>query len=389
MKEFDLSERLKRLPTYLFVEIDRAKEKAIRGGRNIIDFGVGDPDLSTPSHIIESLYRAAKNPETHRYSLDKGLLEFRQAISRWYKKRFNVELDPEKEVHPLIGSKEGIAHLPLTVINRGDYALVPDPGYPPYRSGVILAEGVPYSMPLLKENSFLPDLRKIPSRIRKRAKIMFLNYPNNPTAAVATKEFFKEIINFASKYNIIIAHDAAYSEITFDGYRSPSFLETEGAKNVGIEFHSLSKTYNMTGWRIGWVCGNREIVSFLAKLKSNIDSGIFMAIQIAGISALEEPQNHIEEICQVYRERRDILVDGLNSLGWDISKPKATFYLWTEIPKGHNSLRFCSFLLKKSGILVTPGIGFGKFGEGYIRFSLTIDKERIKEAVERLKRLKW
>jgi len=385
--EFKFSQRLEKLPPYLFLEIDKAKERAIKEGKDIIDFGIGDPDSPTPNHIIESLYEAVKNPQTHRYSLDQGLLEFRQAISRWYKKRFNVDLDPEKEVHPLIGSKEGIAHLPLAILNKGDYALVPDPCYPPYRSGVILAEGVPYPLPLLKENSFLPDFKKIPLRMRKKAKLMFLNYPNNPTSATATKEFFEKVVDFASKYRVIVAYDAAYSEITFDGYKAPSFLETEGAKEIGIEFHSLSKTYNMTGWRIGWVCGNREIVSSLARVKSNIDSGIFMAIQMAGISALEGPQDCIEEICKLYQERRDILVEGLNLLGWNIERPKATFYIWAKIPQENKSLKFCKDLLEKTNILATPGIGFGRFGEGYIRFSLTKDKKRIKEAVERLKNL--
>jgi len=382
---FEFSKRLKKLPPYLFLEIERKKEKLIKEGKDLIDFGVGDPDSPAPNHIIEALSKAVKDPQTHRYSLDKGLLEFRRAISKWYKKRFNVDLDSETEIHPLIGSKEGITHLPLAIINRGDYVLVPDPCYPPYRSGTILAEGIPYSMALLKENSFLPDLKKIPLRIRKKAKLLFLNYPNNPTAATVEREFFKEVIDFAFKYNIIIAHDAAYSEITFNGYNAPSFLELEGAKSIGVEFHSLSKTYNMTGWRIGWICGNKEIVSSLAKIKSNIDSGIFSAIQIAGISALEGPQDHIEEVCKIYRERRDILVEGLNSLGWNIEKPKATFYVWAKIPKDFDSLKFCSNLLEKKNVLVTPGIGFGKFGEGFVRFSLTIDKERIKKAIERLK----
>ncbi len=384
---FTISKRLSFIPAYLFVELDRAKQKARKEGRDIIDLGVGDPDLPTPNHIIEKLCQAVKDPKTHRYSLDQGLSEFRYAISEWYRKRFNVNLDPDKEIHPLIGSKEGISHLPLAVLNRGDYALIPDPCYPAYRSGVILAEGIPYSLPLLRENAFLPDLKEIPLKIKKRTKLMFLNYPNNPTAAVATKEFFRKIVDFAFKYNTVIAHDAAYSEITFAGYRPESFLETEGAKEIGIEFHSLSKTYNMTGWRIGWVCGNSEIISALAKVKSNIDSGIFTAIQIAGISALEGPQEHLEKMCRLYQERRDILVEGLNSLGWNTTKPKATFYLWVKIPKEGDSLKFSAYLLEKTDIVVTPGIGFGRYGEGYIRFSLTVDKERIREAIERLKKI--
>jgi LL-diaminopimelate aminotransferase len=397
------SKKLQRLPPYLFLEIDKAKRKARQEGRDIIDLGVGDPDQPTPAHIIEKLYQAARDPSTHRYALDQGLLGLRKAIAQWYVQRFNVQLDPETEILPLIGSKEGIAHFPLAFLNDGDYSLVPDPCYPPYKGGIILAGGKPYLMPLKEENAFLPDLKKIPLNIRRKAKLMYINYPNNPTASIAEEYFYKDVVSFANKNKIIVISDLAYSEIAYDGYRPSSFLEVEGAKDVGIEFHSLSKTYNMTGWRIGWACGNAKLVSALAKVKSNIDSGIFSAIQLAGIAALEGPEQQIKDMCQLYQERRDTLIRGLNSLGWYASAPKATFYVWLNIPKKTNastslrrhgarsrttsSIKFSTLLLEKANIVVTPGVGFGKYGEGYIRMALTVSVERIREAVERLKRI--
>lgn len=394
MIKFDISRRLKRLPPYLFLEIDRAKRKAKTQGKDIIDFGIGDPDQPTPGHIITSLNKAAGNSINHRYALDQGMPALRQAIAAWYKRRFGVLLNPETEILPLIGSKEGIAHLPLAILNSGDYSLIPDPCYPPYRGGTILAGGKVYSLPLLERNNFLPELKKIPVNILNKARLLYMNYPNNPTAAIAGKEFYQEVVRVAQKNNIIVISDLAYSEICFDRFKARSFLGIKGAKNVGIEFHSLSKTYNMTGWRIGWVCGNKSLVGALSKVKSNIDSGIFSAVQIAGIAALRSPREHIKKMCRVYQERRDILVEGLNSLGWQVVKPKATFYLWARIPdynspivpKG-NSIAFAQRLLKKAGIVVTPGVGLGKCGEGYVRFALTIDKKRIKEAVGRLKEL--
>ena len=389
-----ISTRLKKLPPYLFVEIDRAKKKARQQGKDIIDFGIGDPDQPTSAHIIEALNRAARDPASHGYALDQGMPALRQAIAAWYKKRFGVLLNPETEILPLIGSKEGIANLPLAILNPGDYSLIPNPCYPPYRGGTILAGGREYCLPLLEKNSFLPDLKKIPANVLKKARLLYINYPNNPTAAVAGKRFYQEVVHFARQNNIIVISDLAYSEICYDNFKAPSFLETEGGKFVGIEFHSLSKTYNMTGWRIGWVCGNKNLVNVLAKVKSNIDSGIFSAIQVAGIAALRGPRNHINKICKLYQERRDILTKGLNSLGWQITKPRATFYLWAKIPelclsvaqKG-NSIVFAQRLLRKAGVVVTPGVGFGKYGEGYVRFALTVDKERIKQAVKRL--AKW
>ncbi len=383
---FTPSKKIQSLPPYLFLEIDKAKRKARAEGRDIIDLGVGDPDQPTARYIIEKLYQAAKDPANHRYALDQGMPALRRAIAGWHRRRFNFRLDPDTEILPLIGSKEGIAHFPLAFLNAGDYALVPDPCYPPYKGGTILAGGRPYLMPLLAANAFLPDIKKIPLRIRKIAKLLYLNYPNNPTSATAEKSFYQDVVNFAKKYKIIVISDLSYSEIAYDGYRPSSFLEVEGAREVGIEFLSLSKTYNMTGWRIGWASGNAELISGLARVKSNIDSGIFSAIQLAGIAALEGPQSSLKNMCRLYQQRRDTLVRGLRSLGWQVNSPRATFYVWIKIPIKKDSLRFAELLLKEANIVVTPGVGFGKYGQGYIRIALTVSCERIKETIERLKK---
>jgi len=385
--EFSVSKHLKKLPPYLFVEIDKLKRKAREEGRDIIDLGIGDPDLPTPAPIIEKLASAAHDPANHRYALDQGMPALRTAISRWYQKRFGVSLDPEKEILPLIGSKEGIAHFPLAFLNEGDYTLVPDPCYPPYKGGTILAGGTPFLMPLRESNAFLPDLARVPARIRRKAKITYINYPNNPTGAVAPLGFLRQAVEFARRNKLILVSDLAYSEMSYDGYRPFSIFECEGAKDVAVEFHSLSKTYNMTGWRIGWACGNATLVSALAKVKSNIDSGIFSAVQVAGIHALEGPDDHIESMRRIYQERRDLLVDGLRSLGWSARSPQATFYLWLNVPAKTDSMRFASLLLDKADLVVTPGVGFGKNGEGYIRMALTVPAERIREALARLKRI--
>ena len=313
--------------------------------------------------------------------------ELRRAIAEWYQRRFDVVLDPEKEVLPLIGSKEGIAHMPLALINPGDTVLIPDPGYPPYRSGTLFAEGIPYLMPLLEENGFLPDLGSIGSKILSRAKMMFLNYPNNPTAACAPKSFFEEMARFADKHGILICHDAAYTEIAFDGFRPMSFLEVKGSKEVGIEFHSLSKTFNMTGWRIGFAVGNSEAISFLAKVKSNIDSGIFQAVQYAGVKALREGDLETQKNIRIYEERRDLFVNGFRKLGWKLDPPKATFYIWISVPPGYTSQEISLKFLKEAQLVVTPGNGFGSHGEGYFRVAITVPKERICEALERIKRM--
>ncbi|MCM8799515.1 MAG: LL-diaminopimelate aminotransferase [Candidatus Omnitrophica bacterium] len=384
--KFSFSQRLKRLPPYLFLEIDRAKRKVKEAGGDIIDFGVGDPDLPTPSYLIRKLSQEIKDPSTHHYALDQGIPELRQAITDWYRRRFKVILDPEREILPLIGSKEGIVHFPLAFLDRGKYSLIPDPCYPPYRSATILAGGKIFNLPLLKENNFLPDLKRIPRSILRKAKLIFVNYPNNPTASTASIEFYKNLIDFAHRYRIIVISDLAYSEISYDGYSSPSILQIEGAKDCSVEFHSFSKTYNMTGWRIGWVCGNAYLIEGLAKIKSNIDSGIFTAIQRVGVAALNNLDKHIKYICKVYQERRDILARGLDSLGFKFNIPKATFYFWVKVDPHWNSINFSRLLLEKLNIVVTPGIGFGKYGEGYIRLALTLPKEKILLAVERLKK---
>lgn len=385
--KIELSKKLQRLPAYLFSEIDKAKRIARAEGRDIIDLGIGDPDSPTPKHVIDALSRAALDPANHRYALDQGMPALRSSIEGWYKRRFNVVLNPDTEILPLIGSKEGIAHFPLAFLNPGDVSLVPDPCYPPYKGGTILAGGAVHLMPLLEENNFLPDLKRISFLTRRKAKIIFVNYPNNPTASCASDEFYRELIDFAKRNKIIVISDLAYSQIAYDGYKPRSLLEFEGAREVVIEFHSLSKTYNMTGWRIGWACGNPQLVSALAKVKSNIDSGIFSAIQLAGVSALEGPQDYLKSMCELYQERRDILVNGLNVLGWKAIKPKATFYVWIKIPAQTDSISFAARLLKEANIVATPGVGFGKYGEGYIRMALTVSKERIREALERIKKI--
>ena len=376
--------RLERLPPYLFREIDSQKQEAIKNGVDLVDLGIGDPDLPTPQPIIEALYKAANNPKNHRYPSQTGIEEFKKTACDWMRKRFNVELDYNSEIITLIGTKEGIAHLPLAVINYGDIGLIPDPGYPVYRSGIIFAGGEPYEMPLIQENHFLPNLDIIPKEVYDKAKLMFINYPNNPTSATANKEFFAKVIDFAKKYDFLVCHDISYSEVSFDGYKAPSILEIEGAKDVAIEMHSLSKTYNMTGWRIGFAVGNKEAIRALATLKNNLDSGVFNAIQFAGITALNLPATYLQKNMGIISERRKILCEGLESVGLEFIQSKATFYVWVKVPQGYDSMGFCSFLLKELGVIATPGIGFGKSGKGYIRFSLTTPTERIREAVKRL-----
>jgi LL-diaminopimelate aminotransferase len=368
----------------LFVEIDRIKKRLIQEGKDIIDLGIGDPDLATPGEIIEELYIAAQDPQNHRYPLDKGISELRYEISEWFLKRFGVELDPEEEILPLIGSKEGIAHFPLAVIDPGDLVLIPEPLYPPYRSGAIFAGAKIFYLPLKEEKGFLPDLDRIDKKILKQAKLLYLNYPNNPTTAVVDREFLEKVVRIAHEYGIIILYDAAYSELCYDGYMAPSILEVDGAKEIAIEFHSFSKTYNMTGWRIGWACGSPKLIEPLRQVKANIDSGIFTPIQYAGIKALRIYDKHMEKIRSIYKERRDIFVNGLGKIGWKVPLPKATFYVWAKVPHDMDSMRFSKLLLEECHIIATPGIGFGPSGEGYLRFSLTTDKERLEEAVDRI-----
>lgn len=383
------AKRIEQIPPYLFAEIDKKKEEMKKKGMDLIDLGIGDPDLPTPRLIIERLKKAAEDPENHRYPSYEGMIQFRQAVARWYEKRFHISFDPRAEVLALIGSKEGIAHIPLAFVNPGDYVLVPSPGYPVYRVSTLFAGGTPYFLPLLKENGFLPKLSEIPREVAEKSKLLFINYPNNPTSAIAEKPFFEEVIAFARRYGIIVCHDAAYSELAFDGYRPLSFFEVQGAKDVGIEFHSLSKTFNMTGWRIGFAVGNAEIISGLGRIKTNIDSGLFQAIQEAGIEALDRFDTPLPEIIQIYERRRDIMVKGLRDIGLEVERPKATFYLWIRNPRGFTSSQFSALLLEKAGIVATPGNGFGEAGEGYIRMALTVNEKRLEEAIERLKRVNF
>ncbi|WP_326493528.1 LL-diaminopimelate aminotransferase [Methanogenium organophilum] len=376
------AQRLEHLPPYLFARIDAMKAEKRAQGVDVIDLGVGDPDLATPSHIIDALVEAARNPATHHYPDYTGMLAFREAVAEWYRNRFAIELDPKTEVLALIGSKEGIAHIPEAFVNPGDYVLVPSPGYPVYQTSTLFAEGKTWNMPLLEENGFLPDFSAIPSDVCAKSKLMFLNYPNNPTGAIAPLSFFEEAVEFAQEHDVIIVHDNAYSEIAFDGYRAPSFLEVRGAMDVGVEMHSLSKTYNMTGWRIGMAAGSADIIAGLGRVKTNVDSGAFDAIQMAGITALTSSQECVEESCAVYKERRDVLVSGLRELGFEVTSPKATFYVWLKVD---DSMDFAAKMLNEAGIVVTPGIGFGDAGEGYVRFAITRSVERIEEALERMR----
>jgi LL-diaminopimelate aminotransferase len=384
MTMFQRAERLKKLPPYLFKEIDRKKAEVRARGVDIIDLGIGDPDLPTPAHIIEALQEAAVAPINHRYPSYPGMPEYRGAVADWYKRRFHVDLDPEKEVLALIGSKEGIAHVPLAFINPGDISLVPSPAYPVYNTATIFAGGESFFMPLTGEGRFLPDLDAIPAEAAQRAKLLFLNYPNNPTAAVADEAFFEKVAAFAQRHRILVCHDAAYSEIAYDGYRPPSFLQVQGAREVGIEFHSLSKTYNMTGWRIGFAVGNTEAIEGLGAVKSNVDSGVFQAVQLAGIKALKGDQSCVDHMIEVYTRRRNLMVEGLRKAGFELDTPKASFYLWVKAPKGITSAQLATRLLE-SGVVVTPGNGFGEPGEGYFRIALTQKRERLAEALERIK----
>ncbi len=385
---FEKAERLKMLPPYLFKEIDRLREEVRAQGVDVIDLGVGDPDQPTFPNIIEKLRETAKDPATHRYPAYSGLSTFRQEAAAWCKRRFNIDLDPMTEVVTLIGSKEGLAHFPLAFVNPGDVVLVPSPAYPVYNSSTLMAGGVPVQMPLLPGNSFLPDLKAIDPAALKKAKVMVINYPNNPTAAVADADFYKEVVEFALKHKLIVVADAAYTEMAYDGYKPLSFMEIPGAKEVGIEFHSLSKTYNMTGWRLGFAVGHPDLVAGLGQVKSQIDSGAFDAVQLAGIEAMRNCQQDVARMCALYQERRDILVAGLRKIGLEVTPPKATFYVWAPCPRGLSSADFTMRLLNDAGIVSTPGSGFGAPGEGFVRFALTVDKARLNQVVDRLAALK-
>ncbi len=375
---------MQNLPPYLFARIEQKVAEAKEKGLDIISLGIGDPDQPTPKHIIDRMAKSIYDSANHQYPSSIGLLEYRQAVANWYRGRFGVELNPKTEVVTLIGSKEGIANISFAYLDKGDISLVPDPGYPVYSIGNLLAGGQTHIMPLLEQNGFLPILEDIPSDVAAKAKLMFINYPNNPTGAVADIDFFEKVVEFAKTYDILVCHDGPYSEVSYDGLRPVSFLQARGAKEVGIEFHSLSKTYNMTGWRIGWAAGNQQAVEVLARFKSNIDSGCFQAIQYAGIEALNGPQDCVEVMRGIYQERRDIAVARLQKMGWNVIAPKGSFYFWIPVPKGHTSASFAEMILEQAGVIVTPGSGYGKYGEGYFRIALTVDKARMEEAFDRI-----
>jgi LL-diaminopimelate aminotransferase len=379
-----IAKRIEKLPPYLFVGISKKIAEKRAQGIDVISLGIGDPDMPTPPHIIESLCQAARDPQNHRYPESEGLPEFRQAVAAWYKRRFNVTLDPNKEVVSLIGAKDGVAHIALCLIDQGDIALVPDPGYPVYSIGTIFCGGESYYMPLLEKNGFLPDLDSIPAKIVKKAKALWINYPNNPTGAVAGLDFFDKVVAFAKKYDIAVCHDTPYTEVAFDGYKPVSFLQAKGAMDVGIEFHSFSKTYNMTGWRVGMAVGNAEMIDALRRVKSNIDSGLPQAIQQAAIAALNGSQQCVADNVAVYQRRRDRVIDTFDKIGIKATKPKASLYIWVKVPDGYTSVSFADKLLDELAVVVTPGIGYGPSGEGYIRISLTVPDKRLDEALARI-----
>jgi len=383
--KIEFADRVKKLPPYIFAELEKIITEKKRQGVDLISLSIGDPDLPPPPFVLDGLKNESSNPKNHNYSFSQGEPDFKRGVAEWYRKRFNVELDPDREVIALIGSKEGIANITRAFVNPGDRVLVPDPAYPVYANGgTLLSDGMPVPLPLLEENDFKPDLKAITER---RAKMIFLNYPNNPTAAVIDKDSLRRVVDFALENDILVCYDNAYSEIAFEGYKAPSILEVDGAKDVAIEFHSCSKTFNMTGDRIGFAVGNSQTVTGLVKVKSQIDSGPPVYVQKVAEKALQtytddgEPPEYVKDVNHTYAERRDVLVDGLNSLGFKCKKPLATFYVWLKC--GEESMKFTTKLLE-GGVVVTPGIGFGKHGEGYVRFSITQPKERIKEAIERI-----
>ena len=387
-KTFAGAKRLGRIPPYLFAEIDRKVQEKKRAGVDVISLGIGDPDLPTPGRIVSVLQEAAADPANHRYPSYFGLAELREAIARWYADRSGVELDPATEILPTLGSKDGISHVPLALVDPGDVVLAPDPGYTVYVTGAIMAGAEPYTMPLTERNGWLPDLDAIPAEVAGRARLMWLNYPNNPTAATADRDFLERAVEFCRRHDIVLCHDAPYSEIAFGGYKPPTLFEIPGAKEVGLEFHSLSKTYNMTGWRIGWVCGRADLVNLIGQLKTNIDSGIFQAVQWAAIEAMSGGEDETKAANTVYARRHRLVADTLNSIGWSIEPPRATFYMWAPVPKGYDSIGFAGQVLDQVGVNITPGVGFGPHGEGYFRLSVTAPDARIEEAMARMRKLR-
>ncbi|QIR37321.1 pyridoxal phosphate-dependent aminotransferase [Tolypothrix sp. PCC 7910] len=380
------AKRLEKIPPYLFAEINRKRHELEAQGVDIINLAIGDPDKPTPAHILQAMHEAIDDAATHNYPPYQGTQEFREAAVKWMERRFGVaDLNPNTEVVCSIGSKEAIHNTFLAFVEAGDYTLIPDPGYPVYRTATLFAGGEPYTMPLKAENQFLPDLNMIPEEVAHKAKLLWINYPNNPTGAIATLDFFAELVAFCKQYDILLCHDNAYSEMAYDGYKPPSVLQVPGAKDVAIEFHSLSKSYNMTGWRIGFAVGNAIGIKGLTQVKSNVDSGVFKAIQQSAIAAYATNEAELQSLISVYQNRRDIIVTGLQSLGWPIQPPQATLYVWVPVPPGYTSTEFVTLLLDKCGILVPPGNGYGASGEGFFRIALTIPDKRMHEAIQRLK----
>ncbi len=384
--KYEFSEKLKALPPYLFSEIDRKKRQLVESGTDVVDLGIGDPDLPTPEPIVQALCDAAHDAATHRYASYTGSPELRRIIARWFEQRYHVKLDPDREILPLLGSKEGIGHLPTAFVNAGDEVLIPDPAYPVYRAGTIFAGGVPVVYPLRPENGFLPDLAEV--KPSPRTRMIFVNYPNNPTGAVAGLDVLGKIADFARKHSLILCQDAAYAEIAFDGTEPASLMQTPVGREVGIEFHSLSKTFSMAGWRVGFAVGSPDILAGLGRVKTNLDSGIFEAVQRAAMCALTDCRTEQQQLLQQYDRRRHMLVNALRKAGWDVQPPVATLYIWMKVPDGGRSADFAEKLLTRLGIVVTPGIGFGEMGEGFIRMSLTAPDERIEEAARRFASLK-
>jgi len=380
------AERIQKLPPYLFAELDRKVSEARAGGVDVISFGIGDPDRPTPAHIVEAGRKAMADPSTHQYPSYYGMPEFRAAVAGYYKRRFGVSLDPGSEVLPLIGSKEGIAHLATAFVDPGDSLLIQDPGYPVYQTAALLAGGVSRALPLTAEDGFLPRLDRVSEEDAANSKVMWINYPSNPTSAVCDIGLMEQAVEFSRRHDLLLAHDSAYVELTYDGYVAPSVLQAPGAKDVAIEFGSLSKTYNMTGWRVGWVVGAAPAIEAIGRVKTNIDSGIFNALQRAGIAALEGPQDCIQESIAVYRRRRDVVVGALSASGIEIKPPLGAVYVWVPVPAGHTSVSFCEFLLNEVGVVIAPGSGYGAHGEGYVRFSLTLSDDRVDEGMDRVAR---
>ncbi|MDR3592356.1 MAG: aminotransferase class I/II-fold pyridoxal phosphate-dependent enzyme [Negativicutes bacterium] len=377
--------RMQGMSSAIFTQVDDLRKKAVAAGQDVITLSIGSPDMAPAPHIIEALKQGVEDLSKYGYALSKGTPQFSQAVAGWYRQKFGVELDPDSEVHSLIGSQEGLAHISLCFVNPGDVVLIPDPGYPIYSAGPLAADAELYRMPLTADNQYLPDLDAIPESVLKRTKIMILNYPNNPLAAIAPVEFFQQVVELAKRYNFLVCHDFAYSELCFDGYRPPSFLSVPGAKDVGVEFHSMSKTFSMAGCRAGFLVGNAQAIAVLGRIKSNFDYGIFLPVQMAAVAALTGPQDCVAATAAAYQRRRDILVEGLTAAGWKVPRPRASMYIWAPVPTKQLAFDFAADLLKGAGVAVIPGVGFGPYGEGYVRIALVQPEDRLRLAVDRIR----